>query len=87
MTELSKLEAAELAGETVQEALELLQRTYGIPIHVLIAGAHAAVVTMMVVELGGAMAAGSCERAAERVRDLPSEKDAPLMFAQTAGSA
>jgi hypothetical protein len=87
MSDITKQEGAEVAADLVQEALNLLHEQHGIPMHVILAGAHAAVVTMLVAEVGGKMTAGSCERAAERVRDLPSYREAPLIFTPSQGSA
>lgn len=85
--EQTKADQAEKAGGLVEMALRLLHETEGIPMHVILAGAHAAVVTMMVNELGGPMTAGSCERAAERVRTLPSREAMLLAVTPPAGRA
>jgi hypothetical protein len=80
-------EQAEIAGQLVEMTLRLLHASEGIPMHVILAGAHASVVTMLVEELGGPMAAGSCERAAERVRTLPSREAVRLAVTPPAGQA
>jgi len=83
----TKDQQAEAAGYIVEVALRVFHATEGIPMHVILAGAHAAVVTMMVEELGGPMAAASCERAAERVRTLPSREALRLAVTPPAGQA
>jgi hypothetical protein len=74
--EFSKINQAEAAGALVEMSLRRLHETEGIPMHVILAGAHAAVVSMLVEEVGGPMTAASCGRAAERVRTLPSRSEA-----------
>jgi hypothetical protein len=57
------------------------------PAYVFLAGAHAAIITMLVEEIGGPMTADSCTRAAKRVRDLPSRRAVLLAAAPPAGTA
>lgn len=85
--EETKAEQAERAGAMVETAIRLLHEHEGIPMHIILAGAHASVVTMLVETLGGPMAAGSCERAAERVRNLPSREAMRLAVTPPAGRA
>jgi hypothetical protein len=82
-----RYEMADAAADLVEETLlELMERAH-MPPHVFLAGAHAAIVTLIVDEVGGPMAAESCTRAAERVRDLPSRHAVLLAAVPPAGSA
>lgn len=61
---------ANAAAQAVRGTLVFLERA-GWPADAILAGAHAEIVALMAACLGGKEAAASCERAAERVRDLP----------------
>lgn len=59
----------------------------GAPVDALLAGAHAAIITEMVLRLGGPETAAACRRAEARAKDLPSEAAVRLAFSVPRGSA
>jgi hypothetical protein len=82
-----RCEQAESAADLVADALDDLFDRAHMPREVFLAGAHAAIVSLMVHHLGGPLVAHSCEQAAERVRNLPSARAFRLAAAPPAGSA
>jgi len=78
---------AEGVADEVRKLLVGLIEHHGFATSAVLAGAHGEIVTMMAVELGGKVAAEAFERAAERVRDMPSRADWALAVAPTAGRA
>lgn len=78
---------AHIAADLTADFVAKLHCDTGIPVELILIGAHAAIVTAMVERLGGPMVAASCERAAERVRALPSRQAAELAYAVPAGTA
>lgn len=87
MTEKTKAELCDDAAELVRDVLVNLQRITGIPTDCLLVGAHAEIIAMMTVHLGGPKTAMACDWAAGKVRDLPSAHAASLAFARPAGRA
>lgn len=87
MTDRTRQDIADEAAALVAEALVTIQRETGIATDLLLAGAHAQVVSMMTTHLGGPMAATACERAAKNVRHLPSLAACALAGATPAGRA
>lgn len=82
-----KTDQAEQAATLIAEALLRIADESGLPIEAILAGAHAQIVTMMVTTMGGPVTAASCERAAARVRTLPSLKALSLAVAVPEGHA
>lgn len=80
-------EMADAAGDLVTETLIEVMDRAGMPPHVFLAGAHAAIVTMLLDTVGGPMTADACQRAADRVRNLPSRHAYLLAAMPSAGSA
>lgn len=78
---------ANAAGALVEDYIDLLSKQTGVPVEVILIGAHAHIVAMLVERIGGELVAASCERAASRVRDLPSRGACELTYAVPAGSA
>lgn len=87
MTEKTKHELADDAAELVRDVLVNLQRATGIPTDCLLVGAHAQIIAMMTVHLGGPKTAKACEWSADKVRNLPSIHASALAFARPAGRA
>lgn len=87
MTDKTKHQLADEAADLVAEALANIQGQTGMPTECLLAGAHAQIIAMMVMFLGGPMTALSCEQASARVRRLPSKRAVSLAFARPAGRA
>lgn len=83
----TKTELAEQAAEAIRAALLRLHTKDGLPLDCLLIGAHAQIVTMMTTAMGGPMTAQCCERAADRVRSVPSQAAVSLALAQPAGQA
>ena len=83
----AKTDIANQIADAVERYLVDLQAATGVPTAVLLAGAHAGLVVTMAAELGGPMTAQACERAAARVRHLPSLAACSLAFAAPAGRA
>lgn len=82
-----KNELAEQAAEKIGAMLLRLHRETGWPMDCILAGAHAQLIAVMAMNLGGPMTALCCERAAERVRNLPSLDTVSLAFSEPAGRA
>lgn len=78
---------ADLAADLTEQFLAHLHAAYGIPPAALLAGAHAAIVTTMARVVGGPATAASCERAANRLRNVPSCAATALAMATPAGTA
>lgn len=87
MTEKTEREIAAHAGEQVHKLLIKLQDETGIPTSCLLAGAHAQIVALMALAMGGPTAAARCEAAANKVRNTPSMRAYSLAIAPPAGRA
>lgn len=91
MTDQEQLEVrqamADDAADFIRRAMQHLHREYGLPWELIAIGAHAQAVSAMAQIVGGPMTAACCERAAERVRNLPSAAAQALAFAAPAGTA
>ena len=90
MTDQERIEAkqalADQSATFIRECMAMLHER-GLPWDSIIAGAHAEVVSVMVMTFGGQMAAHCCTSAAERVCTLPSAAYHALASARPAGSA
>lgn len=69
---------AAAAGEMLEVFLNDLCRITGVERYVVLAGAHANLVAMMVDAVGGPMTADALDRASERIRNEPSRTDLAL---------
>lgn len=78
---------ADIAADLTADFVAKLHRDTGMPVELILAGAHAHIITAMVERFGGPMVAASCERAAERVRAMPSRDACALAYAAPAGTA
>ena len=87
MTEKTRAEIADMAGQLVGEAIVEIHRKTGIPAELILAGAHAQIVSMLAHSLGGPVAALCAEKAAERVRNMPSARALALARMPSAGAA
>ncbi|ROT99071.1 hypothetical protein [Histidinibacterium lentulum] len=74
----TKAELSEHAAEAVGAMLLRFQSRSGMPLDVLLAGAHAQIVSMMLTTHGAETAAECCEQVAARLRSLPSLADAEV---------
>lgn len=74
-------------ADLVAEYLVALREGTDLDPAAILAGAHAAVVTLMVQSYGGQEAAECFQRAAERVRHIPSLAAVQLAVAEPAGRA
>lgn len=84
---LKPSDLADIAADLTVDFIAKLHRDTGVPVELILIGAHAAIVTAMVEHLGGPMVAASCERAAKRVRSMPSRAASALAYAAPAGTA
>ncbi len=91
MTDTERLTAKQAAADEVatyiRQVMDDLHQRHGLPWDCIAAVVHAEAVSAMTAIYGGPMAAQCCERAAERVRNLPSAAAHALAFAAPAGSA
>lgn len=83
----AKIHAASRAADHIREAMKQLHFEQGLPWDSVIAGAHSEVISAMTATFGGAATADSCERAAERVRSMPSLSECALAVVTPAGHA
>ena len=84
---ITENEMAEQAATLIGPMLIALQRKTGLSMAAIMVGTHAEIVAMMATTLGGPITAECCDRAARRVRNMPSMEDAGLTFAAPAGHA
>lgn len=75
-----------VSAHIAQVMVDLHQR-HGLPWELIAVGAHAQAVVAMTTIMGGPMTAQCCERAANRVRDLPSAAANALAFMPPEGRA
>lgn len=87
MTYNPKEEIANNVAEKVGASLLRLHQETGFPLECILAGAHAEVITMMASAVGSRATATCCERAAERLRELPEPTEYPLAFVHPVGEA
>ena len=80
-------EYADCAAMYADELIGLLHSLSGGPRYATLAGLHAYLVTELAVILGGRTAAEMCERAADRIRDLPPLPHDTLATVRPMGSA
>lgn len=77
----------ELIAATTRAMVAHLARLHGIPPGLVLAGVHAEVISIIATAYGGDVAAGCAERAADRVRNLPSYEQCELAAMQPMGRA
>ncbi|WP_204247969.1 hypothetical protein [Cereibacter sphaeroides] len=87
MTKEERLEAASWVAEAVRTLLGDIRAETGWPAEVILSGAHAEVVTLLAMSVGGPVAASMAEQSADRVRSLPSLGAVILGMTPVAGSA
>ncbi len=80
-------DGAAYAAQMIRETLLVLTERDGLSLEEALAGAHAEVITAIVMGYGGKVAAERCVATAMRVADLPSEQDARLLMSSPAGHA
>ena len=83
----AKQVTANQVAEYIRHVLVVLREQHGLPWDCIAAGVHAEAVNAMTQIVGGPMAALCCERAADRVRNMPSAKVQSLAFAVPMGRA
>jgi hypothetical protein len=75
------------AADFIGRAMQHLHQEHGLPWELIAVGAHAQAVAAMAEIVGGPATAQCCERAAERVRNLPSAAAMALAVAVPVGRA
>ncbi len=75
------------AAQVIRETLLMLTEHDGLSPEQAIAGAHAEIITAMVMGYGGKVTADRCIGVAMRVADIPSELEARLLMSRPAGHA
>ena len=80
-------DGAAYAAEQIRDALLLLIEHDGLETNEALAGAHAEIVSAMVMTYGGQTAAERCANAALRIAHLPSAHDANRLLGRPAGHA
>lgn len=81
-----KQQLADAVAAAICDQLRELRHA-GAPADAVLAGAHAGIITEMVLHLGGPETAAACRRAEVRVKDMPSEGAVALAFSVPRGSA
>lgn len=85
MTRKTPDHGATYAAQMIREALIMLVEHDGLTWDEAIAGAHAEVISTMVIGYGGQIAAARCTSAAQSIAHLPSADEACGFSAPTAG--
>lgn len=81
-------EMSAIAADAVGSFIRKLSSDLGMPQDCVLAGAHAEIITTLVVEYGGDTVAGMCLSAAMRIQNLPSRTEAAsLAHVRPAGHA
>ncbi|WP_158970938.1 hypothetical protein [Chachezhania sediminis] len=80
-------QSTEIVANCVSDLILRLHKEAGIPLQMVIAAAHAEIVTEMALMVGGEMAYELCLGAGERVRPLLSVSDIALAASTPHGSA
>lgn len=83
MSEQDIEDAAKYVGSFIKAMCE----PDGLPVNVVLAGAHAEVVALMVLSLGGTQTAEVLRRSATQIESNPSLSDLSLAMAEPAGQA
>lgn len=90
MTEQEMKDRLEMAEEVAGSCRAYLSAMYGpggMPVEVVLSGAHAEVVALMVLRMGGAMTADVLRRAATQIESAPSLSEVALAMAEPEGQA
>lgn len=84
---IESAERAAYAAQMIREALLMLTDHDGLTADEALSGAHAEIVSAMVMTFGGQIAAERCSNAALRIAHLPSADEARGLLGRPAGHA